>query len=150
MATLRVQQGAQYSMVAEFVFSMADVFQATVYPNGTPTTQAMNVSQVITPIPLPVGAVVTGGDVTVETALSGGGVSAATIEVGDSNSAARYLAPTTILAAARTPLVPTGYNGQGENLQLTTAITGGVPTAGQVHVRVHYVIIGRTHETQSV
>lgn len=140
MATLKTARTAQYPLLSYFTFSMAD---AMLDVNGV-LTGFKNAAGVFEPIPLPGAAVVVGGDVTVETASDDTGT--ATIAVGDSVNASRYLAATSIKAAARTPLVPTGYHGSGENLRITLANAGGNAVNGVVTVRVMYTIDNRAQE----
>jgi hypothetical protein len=49
----------------------------------------------------------------------------------------------------RTALVPTGYNGLGEDLRLTIANANGDATTGSYTVRLMYVIAGRSNEVQT-
>lgn len=141
MTTLKSARTAQYPQVAEFKFTMADNMLNV---NGvlTPFNAA---SGIFEPIPLPIGAVVIGGDVTVETASDDTGT--ATIAIGDSINNARYLAATSIKAAARTALALTGYRGNGENLRMTLANAGANAANGVVSVRLEYIISGRAQET---
>lgn len=141
MTTLKSARTAQYPLLASFTFTMAD---AMLDVNGV-LTGFKNAAGVFEPIPLPVGAVLTGGDVTVETASDDTGT--ATIAVGDSANANRYLGATNIKAAGRTPLVPTGYHGLGENLRITLANANGNAANGTVTIRAQYVIDGRAQET---
>lgn len=145
MTTLLKNRGRQYALHAEFQFTMAD---AMVNTSGALTNfNAVGAGPVYDVIPLPPNAVVVGGDVGVEVASND--ATTATIAVGDSASAARYLAATSIKAAARTPLVPTGYRGVGEDIRITLANGTGGATAGTVSVRVQYVITGRAQEVQA-
>jgi hypothetical protein len=137
---LKPARQAQYEQYAEFTFTMAD---AMLDVNGV-LLGFKTASGVFEPIPLPNGAIVTNGDITVETVSNDSGT--ATIAVGDSVSAARYLAATSIKAAARTPLVPTGYRGNGENIRITFANAGANATLGTVSIRVAYIIANRMHE----
>ena len=75
------------------------------------------------------------------------GSTAYNVSVGDSGSATRYLGVTNRVTAGRTPLVPTGYVGDGENLRLTVAPTVADATAGKVTVRVQYIMRDRWSET---
>lgn len=140
MPLLQAARQAQYAQIAEFKFNMADTMKDV---NGA-IIAFKNAVGVFEPIPLPNGAVVTGGEVVVETASDDTGTS--TIAVGDSAVPARYLAATNLKAAARTPLVPTGFRGAGENLRITLANANGNAVNGTVTVRLEYVITGRMHE----
>lgn len=84
-----------------------------------------------------------GGDLVVETA--GVGPTAYTVALGDSGSATRYLAATSLLAAARTALTLTGYR-VTENLRLTINSTVANATAGKATVRVMFTIPNRVNE----
>lgn len=142
MATLRKNRGLQYPLVAEFKFDLTDTMT-----NTAGAAVVMNGDAAFDFAALPPNAVVIGGDVTVETASDDAGTH--TIAIGDSGSATRYLGATSIKAAARTALVPTGYRGTGEDLRLTLdAANVGTATAGTVTVRVMYVVTGRTNEVQ--
>ena len=140
MTTLKAARSAQNPQVASFKFTMAD---AMVDTSGA-TTNFKATAGVFEPIPLPIGAILIGGDVTVETASDDTGT--ATIAVGDSGSASRYLSATSIKSAARTALVPTGYRGTGEDLRITLANQNGNAANGTVTVRVEYIIDGRATE----
>jgi len=142
MTTLKANRTAQYPLVAEFTFNVTDDMVAA---NGA-VTGFKAAAGVFDVIALPPNAVVTGGDVTVETASNESGT--ATIAVGDSATPARYLGATSIKAAGRTPLVPTGYRGTGQNLRITLANQNANATAGKVSVRVEYIVTGRAQETQ--
>ena len=141
MAKLLASRTAQTVMEAEFTFNFDDTMANT---SGTTvdfgkTNSASTVFEVIN---LPPGAVIVGGDVVTETAFSATTVN---VSVGDSGSATRYLAATNVKAAGRTALVPTGYRGTGENIQITVA-PSGVSTTGKATVRVLYITTGRAQE----
>lgn len=142
MATLKKTRTAQYPLMAEFTFNIADVMLNT---SGA-STAFKATDGVFDVIPLPPNAVLVGGDVTVETASNDTGT--ATIAVGDSGSATRYLGATSIKATGRTALVPTGYRGTGEDLRITLANASGDATAGTVTVRALYTVTGRANEVQ--
>lgn len=142
MALLKPNRTAQYALHAEFIFNITDTMVQT---DGT--TKAFNaVAPVVEPIALPPNAVVVGGDMTVETISDETGT--ATIAIGDSASATRYLAATTLKTAARTALTLTGYRGLGENLRITIANQNGNATVGKVSIRVNYIVSGRASEVQ--
>lgn len=143
MAVLKATRTAQYPLNAEFTFNLTDTMLdiAGVSKAFTAAAPVMDV------IKLPPNAVVIGGDVTVETISNDS--STATIAVGDSSSAARYLAATTIKTAARTALTLTGFRGTGQDIRITLANAGADATAGKVTVRVTYIIQSRSNEVQS-
>jgi hypothetical protein len=144
MALLLKNRGLQYPLMAEFTFSVGDTMMAT---DGAVRTFGGTGATVFDALNLPNNAVVVGGEVVVEVASNDAGATA-TIKVGDSGSATRYLGTTTIKTAGRTPLVPTGYRGSGEEIRLTLANANGDATAGTVTVRVLYTITGRVMEVQ--
>lgn len=145
MPQLRKNSARQYPLVAEFTFSLTDTMVAT--DGAVRAFGAGGASAVFDAINLPTNAVLIGGEVVVETASNDSGT--ATVAVGDSVNATRYLGATSIKAAGRTALVPTGYRGNGEDLRLTFANAGGNATAGTVTVRALYTITGRAHEVQT-
>lgn len=145
MPQLRKSSGRQFPLVAEFKFDLTDTMVAT--DGVVRAFGAAGASAVFDAINLPQGAVLIGGELVVETASNDGGT--ATVAVGDSVSATRYLAATSIKAAGRTALVPTGYRGNGEDLRLTFANASGNATAGTLTVRALYTINGRAHEVQT-
>jgi hypothetical protein len=144
MAALKKNRSLQYPLIAEFKFNLTDTFVMT---DGTSRSfLAAGAATIADVIALPPNAVVTAGDLTVETASNDSGT--ATVTVGDSVSSSRYLGATSLKAAARTALVPTGYRGAGEDIRLTFANANGDATQGTVSLRVHYIITGRTQEVQ--
>lgn len=153
MGTLLKSPNAQWVLSASFSFNMGSTGSAGGYPS-TPD-EMVNTSGVLTAFSassgtvydvftLPYNSEVISGDVTVVTASNDTGTS--TIEVGDKNSAARYLGATSIKATGVTALVPTGYQTQGESIRITLANQNGNATAGQVIVRVNFTISGRANE----
>ena len=163
MAALRTARGAQWPLISDFVFDVSTAVADTmptvvgnVIGGATPAYNAVGVSigavasQIFEVSNLPVGAVVIGGEVLVDTAVVG--PTASTISVGDSGNATRYLGATSILAAGRTALVPTGYragSAAGKNIRITVANTVAIATAGKVAVRVLYAVPGRISEVQA-
>ena len=144
MSKLIATRGQQYPLVAEFTFNFDDTMVDTAgVTKGFKTVG----STVVDAINLPTGAIVTGGEVVTETAVSGS--TAYNVSVGDSGSATRYLSATDRVAAGRTPLVPTGYVGNGEQIRVTVAPTVAAATAGKVTVRVQYIVRNRVNETQT-
>lgn len=144
MSKLIASRGAQYPLVAEFTFKFDDTM---VDINGVLKDFKTVGSTVVDAINLPIGAIVTGGEVVTETAV--GGSTAYNVSVGDSGNATRYLSATDRVAAGRTALVPTGYVGNGEQIRVTVAPTGAAATAGKVTVRVQYIVRNRVNETQT-
>jgi hypothetical protein len=144
MAKLIASRGAQYPLVAEFTFNFDDTM---VDINGVLKDFKTVGSTVVDAINLPPGAIVIGGEVVTETAV--GGSTAYNVSVGDSGNATRYLSATNRAAAGRTPLVPTGYVGNGEQIRVTVAPTVADATAGKVTVRVQYIVRNRVNETQT-
>ena len=142
MAVLKAARTAQYLKWAEFQFSVTDTMVDTAGASKAFSAAAA----VFDVINLPPAAVVVAGEVVVETASNEGGAGTHTIAVGDSTTANRYLAATSIKTAARTALVPTGYRSTGQNLRITLAASVGDATAGKVTVRVGYVIPGCANE----
>jgi hypothetical protein len=144
MATLKRSRAVQYLLTQEFVFNLA----ADSCLDITPALKAFKAAGggAWDVIGLP-ACVLVGGEVVVETASNDTNATH-TIAVGDSALATRYLAATSIKAAARTPLVPTGYRGTGEDLRITLAGGNGDATAGKVTVRAQYLIPGRALEVQ--
>lgn len=142
MSKLTPTRGAQWPLVAEFVFNMTDT---VVTPAGVEESLAIPGPHTFDAIKLPVNAAVIGGEVVTELALTG---ATATVAVGDSVSNARYLPGTDQSTIKRTPLVLTGYLGAGEDIRLVV-VTTGTATAGRIVVRVQYVIRNRVNETQT-
>jgi hypothetical protein len=137
----------QYPLIAEFVFSfndtMADV-NGVIKTFGSTFTDA----GAFEVIPLPVGSIITGGELIVETA--GVGPTAYTVSVGNSSSATAYLAATSVLSTGRTALTGLGFfstANNGGNVRITIASTVANATAGKFRVRVAYTIDNRTNET---
>jgi len=144
MAKLNAARGCQYPLVSEFVFNFDDTMTDV---TGAAVNFATVATKVVDAIHLPMGAVVTGGSVTTETAVSGS--TAYNVSVGDSASAARYLGATNRVAAGTTPLVPTGFVGNGEDIRVTVAPTVAAATTGKVTVRVEFVIRDRANEVMT-
>lgn len=138
MALLKKTTGAQYPLRASFEFDIAagDTMLAT---DGTVKT-FKGPTGAFDIVPLPFGAQVIGGELIVKTASNEGGAGTHTLSVGDSASATRYLGATSLKAAARTALVPTGYVSLGEALRITIAATVGDATVGKAQVMVEFVV----------
>lgn len=162
MAKLLASRSAQWPLVQEFTVDVstagADTMATTVgntIGGASPTFQAATqavggfyagAAQVYEIMPLPVGATILSGELVVSSAVVG--PTASGITIGDSGSAARYLGSTSLLSAARTALVPTGYVGNGENIRVTITNTVAVATAGKFSVRITYTMAGRQNEVQ--
>lgn len=138
MAKLAASRGAQYPLVAEFVFNFDD----TAVDIAGAEKALGNVAGTFQVINLPQGAVVIGGEIVTETAFNG---TTFGIAVGDTLVTNRYLATADRKGAARVALVPTGFRSGGENLVIVTTPTGA-HTAGKMSVRVEYVIGDRVNE----
>ena len=148
MPKLLAARAAQYVMEAEFVFSFDD----TIVPvsGGTPIVGTSEVdfgktnivATVVPAINLPQGAVIVGGSLTTETAFD---TASFTVSVGDSGSAARYLAAADRKAPATVALLTPGYRSEGENLTMTIT-NADVCTAGKATLRVLYITTGRANE----
>jgi hypothetical protein len=143
MAKLTASRSAQWPLVAEFSFNFDDTMVNT---SGVEVDfGSSNVAAtVVELIPLPPGAVVTGGSVDRSVAFD-----AATynVSIGDSAVADRYLSVTDLKAVGSTALVPTGYRGVGQNVRMTVT-AADVCTTGVATVRVEYVVEGRSNEVQ--
>lgn len=144
MALLKKNRSGQYPLVQEFRWTVGDTLANT--PGVVAALNAAG-SQTFEPIGLPPGAVVIGGELVVNTVSNDAG--AATVSVGDSVNATRYLAATSVKAAGRTALVPTGYDGLGEDIRITVSNATGGATTGSFTLRVQYVIQGRSNEVQT-
>lgn len=156
---------AQYPLYADFTFSFNEwvvdsvdgvkkTFGSTVANSVDPLEKGLNAATgvVFDAIPLPVGAVIVGGELIVESAFVGVGAGA-TLTLGVEGAPAAYLASYDLDAAvanARTPLLLTSVLASvgGKNVRLTTAGLTATATAGKVRVRVQYTIDGRTSEVQ--
>jgi len=155
---------SQYPLAAEFVFNYNDfatdsvdavkkTFGSTATladPAGLETGLQAGTAMVFDCIPMPLGSVITGGELIVETAYAGIGAGA-TLNVGIEGSTAA-LVPAYDLdgaaAGARTALTLTSpllCNG-GKNIRMTLAGLTATATAGKVRIRVEYTIDGRKSE----
>lgn len=144
MSLLIKSRTAQWPLVQEFTFNYDDTMLNTAGVSHDFVTAAAHAFDVI---PLPVGAIVIGGEIVTETAFNN--VTTLAVIVGDSGSTNRYLSTADRKGAARVALVPTGFVGAGENIRLTVTPTwGGAPTTGKFTLRVEYIIRGRSNEVQ--
>ncbi len=99
-------------------------------------------------LPMPVGAVIAGGEVIVETAYVG--PTAATLSLGIAGTLTGLANAVDLKTAAKTALTATLaaalLANAGANLRATLAYTVANATAGKVRVRVMYTIDGRANE----
>lgn len=165
MAKLLAARTVQYPTIAEFNFNHSDWVVDSV--DGTKKTLGSTVALSVDPtesaltgpaantivfdgIPMPVGAVIAGGEVVVETPYAGS--TAATISVGIAGSTTALASAVDMKAAAgtRTALTltttPLISNSAGANIRLTIAYTVANATAGRVRVRVMYTIDSKAQE----
>ena len=168
MAKLLASRTAQAPLYQEFAFSFSDWVVDSV--DGAKKTLGSTVALSKDPLeaglsgpaantitfdcaPLPVGAVLTGGELIIETAVTGS--TAATITLGIAGSLTSILGSTSLMAAAqtRTPLLLTSAlqsNAAGANVRATIAYTVANATAGRARVRLQYTIDGRQSEVVGV
>lgn len=162
----QANRSAQYPLVAEFQFAFnewvqdsVDLTKKTLGSTVANSTDPLEVGLlgpvantiVFDGISMPLGAVITGGELIID--VAGVGPTAYTAKVGISGDDAALLAATDIKAAAgtRTALLltkPLLCNG-GTNVRVTVAYTVANATAGKARVRVHYTVDGRAQEVQS-
>jgi hypothetical protein len=157
---------AQYPLFAEFVVNVNEwvydsVSLAAVTLGSTPalSTDPLQpglsgpAANTITfdAIPMPVGAVIVGGEVIVDTAVTGSTAYTVSVGIAGSLTALASAVSGTAAAGTRTALTLTApllSNAAGQNLRLTVAYTVANATAGKVRVRVQYTIDGRGQEVQ--
>lgn len=162
---LNASRTAQWPLMAEFVFThngwvidsvdqVKKTFGSTVANSTDPLEPGLTAGTgvVFDCIPMPVGAVIIGGEVIVETAFVGIGAGA-TLNLGIAGSTSALVSALDLDAAtagARTALTLTAplLCNAGQNVRLTTAGLTATATAGKVRVRVQYTIDGRTSEVQ--
>lgn len=156
---------AQFPLMAEFNFNWNDwvidsvdltkkTLGSTVALSTDPSEVGLTgpVANTITfdCIPLPPGAVISGGELIIETAYTGS--TAATITLGIAGSLTSVLGSTSLMAAAntRTALLLTSalVSNAGANLRATIAYTVANATAGRARVRLMYTVDNRTSEVQ--
>jgi len=156
---------AQYPLAAEFTISfnefVVDAVDMVKKTFGSPVANSTDPLEpgltagtgvVFDCIPLPVGAVIIGGEVIVETAFVGIGIGA-TLNLGTAGSVSALLSAFDLDAAtagSRTALLLTAplLASNGQNVRLTTAGVTPTATAGKLRVRVQYTIDARTSEVQ--
>lgn len=162
---LNASRTAQWPLMAEFVFThngwvidsvdqVKKTFGSTVVNSTDPLEPGLTAGTgvVFDCIPMPVGAVIVGGEVIVETAFVGIGAGA-TLNLGIAGSTSALVSALDLDAAtagARTALTLTAplLCNAGQNVRLTTAGLTATATAGKARVRVQYTIDGRTSEVQ--
>ena len=153
----------QRIQIAEFVFSFNEwvvdsvdgvkkTFGATVANSTDPLESGLTAGTAVVfdAIPMPVGAVIVGGEAIVETAFVGIGAGA-TLAFGIAGSASALISALDLDAAAagaRTALTLTAplLSNGGQNLRLTTAGLTATATAGKVRLRVQYTIDGKADD----
>lgn len=154
---------AQTPLTQEFSFDFNDwvvdsvdgvkkTLGSTVVNSSNPTEPGLTAGTalVFDCIPMPFGAVITGGEVIVDKAYVGIGA-AATLSLGIAGATTALVNAMDLDAAAagaRTALALTAplLCGSGQNLRLTLAGMAATATAGRVRVRVQYTIDGRSNE----
>jgi len=166
MGKLLASRTAQYLLTQEFVFNYNDYATdavdgvkktfgsstALADPAGLVSGLTAGTGIVLDAIPMPLGAVIVGGEMVVETAFAGIGAGA-TITLGVAGDTTSLLASTDLDVAAagsRTALLltkPLVCNG-GANVRMTTAGLTATATTGKVRIRVMYTIDGRANENQ--
>jgi hypothetical protein len=158
-------RSAQWPLFAEFTASFNEwvidtvstvkkTFGSTVANATDPLEAGLTAGTAVTfdCIPMPVGAVIIGGELIVETAFVGIGAGA-TLDVGIAGDTSALISAYDLDAAAagdRTAFTlakPLLCN-NGQNIRLTTAGVAATATAGKFRVRVVYTIDGRTSEVQ--
>lgn len=149
MALLKATRTAQYPQVAEFVFNFNDTM---VDVNGVTKTfgSVFGDAGNFEVIPLPLGAVVIGGEVIVET--QGVGPTAYTVNVGTPTSATAYASAVDLKGATGTgtafTLTTTRLaSNSGQNIRIAITSTVANATAGKFRIRVMYTIDNRAQET---
>ena len=158
---LLASRTAQYPLFAEFAASfnqwvvdsvsgVKETFGSTVATATDPGESALTGPAantiVFDSIPMPVGAVITGGELIVETAYVG--PTAATISLGIAGNTTALLSAVSLLATGRTAvsLATPLLSNTGQNLRATVAYTVANATAGKFRLRVQYTIDGRAGE----
>lgn len=144
MATLIASRTVQWPLAADFTFNFDDEMApkggGAAVDFGASNTSATTVVA----IPLPPGATILSGSVDTTEAFD-----AATyqVTVGDADDASRYLSATDVKSVGSTALVPTGYVGNGQNLEVIFN-AADVCTTGSATVRVVYTVADRSNEVQ--
>jgi hypothetical protein len=163
MGKLIASRTAQYPLVQDLTFAWnnwvvdsADGAKKTLGSTPAlstdPTEPVLNgpVANTVTfdCMPMPPGAVITGGEVIVETIYAGS--TAVTLSLGIAGTLTALANAVDLKVAARTALTLSAplvtYSGQ--NIRATIAYTVANATAGKFRVRLQYTIDGRAHEVQ--
>lgn len=153
----------QYPMTAEFVFKhnewVVDSVDGVKRTFGSPVASSTDPSEpglnagtglAFDCVPMPIGAVISGGEVIVENAYAGIGAGA-TLSLGIAGNTAALVSAMDLDAAAagsRTAIALTAplLCNNGQNIRLTLAGMSAAATAGKVRVRVNYTIDHRVSE----
>lgn len=172
MSKLIASRSAQWPLYQEFAFNFNDwavdsttgvkqTFGAAVTNTGTSTAVdpssgetvpglvgGVSGTLILDAIPMPVGAVIVGGEVIAETAFATS--TAVTLSVGIAGTTTALANAVDLKTAGRTALtltttVPMICNA-GANIRVTFAYTVAAATAGRARVRVHYTMDGRQSE----
>jgi len=168
MSKIQAVRGVQRILSAEFVFNYNDwaidsvslvkttFGSTTALADPSSAVSGLTAGTAITfdAIPMPLGAVIVGGEVIVETAYVGIGA-AATLSLGIAGSTTALVNAMDLDAAAagsRTALTLTAplLCNAGQNIRLTTSGLTATATAGKVRVRVQYTIDGKMDEVVTV
>lgn len=143
MSLLIASRTAQSPLVADFTFGHDDTMVNT--SGATVDFGLTNLAATtVMIIPLPPGATVTGGAVSTTEIFDSATIA---VTVGDADSAARYLTSADISDVGTIPLVPTGYAGTGQNIELVFTVAD-VCTTGTATVSVEYTVADRSCEVQ--
>lgn len=166
MGKLYASRTAQYPLEQSFDFSWNNwvvdsvdgtkkTLGSTVALSTDPNEAALNGPVANTIVfdcmPLPAGAIVTGGEVIIDTAYAGS--TAATLSLGIAGATASLASAVDLkgTAGTRTALLLTSAlqsNAAGANVRATIAYTVANATAGKCRVRLMYVVDGRSNEVQ--
>jgi hypothetical protein len=164
MAKKLASRAAQWPLTASFNFNFNDwvidsvdltkkTFGSTVANSVDPTEAGLTgpVANTITfdCIPLPPGAVITGGEIIQE--VAGVGPTAFTLSLGIAGALTGLANAVSLLSAAntRTALALTtvlASNAAGNNVRATVAYTVANATAGKVRINLQYIIDGKQNE----
>lgn len=144
MALLTPTRTTQAPKVAHFAFKHDDTMVpksggAAVDFGATNTSATTFVT-----IPLPVGAVVTGGYIARTEPFDAATYS---ITIGDADDDNRYLAAADLKAVGVTPLLTPGYVSMGQNIEVIINAADAC-TTGEAIIVVEYVVDGRADEVQ--
>lgn len=153
----------QYPMTAEFVFKhnewVVDSVDGVKRTFGSPVASSTDPSELglnagsglaFDCVPMPIGAVIIGGEVIVENAYAGIGAGAS-LSLGVAGNTTALVSAMDLDAAvtgSRTAIALTAplLCNNGQNIRLTLAGMTATATAGKVRVRVNYTIDQRVSE----